>query len=387
MKQFCKSYKSLVVYLLLGLALIASIFLLFKNNSPIEIDQTIVRHRQVVDHKSVPISQKQIIKPDFVRGLYLTAYSAGKDDFRQQIIKQIINSRINSVVIDIKDCSGYVLYNSQLETLHQLKTVQPRIPNIKKVLNDFHQANIYVIARQVVFQDPQLAKVRPELSLKTQSGNIWYNYKGLAWVDPQRKEVWKYNLAIAEEAVRLGFDEINFDYVRYPSDGNLKNLNLNLPKNRTKISVLKDFFTYLSDKLSDKTKISIDIFGLVLDQANEQNDLNIGQRLVDMTDYFDYICPMVYPSHYPAGYLGFANPALYPKEIITHSLKMGLPVLQGKRARLRPWLQAFSLGSVYNQEKIQAQINLIEQNTSMDGWVLWNAHNYYPNYIFTQDDY
>jgi len=328
-------------------------------------------------HASV---QKKSYQPNYVRGIYLTAASAGRDAYRQDLIKKMANSRINTVVVDIKDYSGYILYDSHVPSVREYKAFK-KVMDVQKVVEDFHAANVYIIARQTVFQDPMLANARPDLAIKTKSGSVWRDNKGLAWLDPRQRGVWEYNAAIAKEAVSLGFDEINFDYIRYPSDGNIANLAYNIPTGKTKAEAMQEFFQYISEQLTGLTPISIDMFGLVMDNANTKYDLGIGQRLTSALDYFDYICPMMYPSHYADGYLGFTNPADHPAEVIHYGIATSSPVWTNKRATLRPWLQAFSLGAVYDQTKIEAQIKETE-SASTTGWLLWNARNVYPDFIF-----
>lgn len=382
--------KSILIYLILALTVLAASFLIIRINEEIKFENILYysnnRFKTISQLiKTIKIVPAKVELPNYVRGLYLTAYSAGQDGFRKQIIERMsAKDYLNTVVIDIKDSYGRVFYDSQLESVKALGAITLYLPEVKKILDDFHQAGIYVVARQVVFQDPILAKNRLELALKTKNGSIWYDYKGLAWAAPQNQEVWDYNLAIAKEAVALGFDEINFDYIRYPSDGPIKNLNYNLPEGKGKADVLKDFYAYASLELSDKTVLSIDMFGLVLDHTDDGNDLKIGQVLADTVDYIDYICPMVYPSHYPVNYLGFENPALYPKAVISHGLKASASTMTDKRAKLRPWLQAFNIGAIYDQSKIRAQIEAVESATTTAGWLLWNARNYYPDYVFEE---
>lgn len=200
-------------------------------------------------------------------------------------------------------------------------------------------------------------------------------------VDPSKQEVWIYNLAIAQEALNLGFDEIQFDYIRYPSDGNLANLQDNIPADKTRSQVLGEFFKYLADNLAD-AEISVDLFGLVTDHIYDGSDMYIGQRLDIAADYFDYISPMMYPSHYPDTYLGFANPADHPGAVVAHGLEFSRELMSTKHGKMRPWIQAFSIGAVYDQQKIDAQISAVEAVTSTEGWLLWNARNYYPDYMF-----
>lgn len=321
-------------------------------------------------------------KPSPVRGIYLTASSAENERLRNSIIKNMEDSKVNTVIIDIKDYSGYILYDSQLEEVQNIKAVKKQMKDVEDIIADFHKQKIYVIARQTVFQDPVLAKARPELALSSYSGGTWHDSSGLAWLDPQQVDVWDYNLVIAKEAARLGFDEINFDYMRYPSDGNIANIKYNIPTGMTKSDVMEGFFKYLSENMPRKTKTSIDTFGLVMDYTDDDYDLGIGQKLVNIADYFDYVCPMMYPSHYPLNYLGYANSAEHPGEVISHGLSISYEDIKDKRAKIRPWLQAFHMRATYDEAKIDAQTEAVESFSHTDGWLLWNASNNYPDYIF-----
>jgi hypothetical protein len=256
---------------------------------------------------------------------------------------------------------------------------------VEEIIQEFEDAGIYTIARQTVFQDPALVRAKQEYAIKTKWGTVWRDKSGLAWADPRIREVWDYNAAIAKEAAGLGFDEINFDYMRYPSDGNLNAMELNIPDGKTKAEMMEEFFQYLSEELSDVVNISIDMFGLVLDNADRDYDLGIGQRLASTTDYFDFISPMVYPSHYYSGYLGLKNPAAFPGAVVEYGVKKGLPFFEENRATLRPWLQAFNIGAVYNERMIDLQTGAVESAASTTGWLLWNARNYYPDYIFKKE--
>lgn len=360
----------------MGTAFLLANYLPLAHLGPLE------QQNQKTENNTVP-KVLHIAKPDYVRGIYLTAASAGRDEYRKNIIKQMEGGYINSVVIDIKDYSGYILYDSQVAEVNKIKGKKIRL-DAKKVIDDFHQAGVYVIARQTVFQDPILATARPELAFHTKDGQIWKDNKGLAWLDPSNEKVWEYNLAIAKEAVLLGFDEINFDYMRYPSDGPMASLDYNLAPEQKKYEVMKNFYKYLSKNLAGQTPISVDMFGLVMDNVKDNYDLNIGQRLIDALDYFDDICPMMYASHYPKTYLGFNNSAEHPGEVVAYGLKIAQATTTNRRAKIRPWLQAFSLGAVYDQEKIKAQIRAVEAATSTSGWLFWNARNVYADYIFTK---
>lgn len=316
-------------------------------------------------------------QPVMAKGLYLTAYSAANPKKLKEIIDLLKRTELNSVVIDIKDYSGLVLYKSALDDVNNLKTDEGRLGNVKKMIARLHREGIYVIARQTVFQDPVLAEKRPDLAIKNTSGRLWRDRKGLAWVDPTNREVWDYNIRIAKEAIGFGFDEINFDYVRFPSDGNMSTA-VYAATGTKKYEIMGDFYRYLNSELSSEPAwISIDMFGFVMEKTGE-DDMNIGQRLADAINNVDYVCPMMYPSHYPAGHLGFSNPAAYPAAVIENGMKAGIGYFVGARAKLRPWIQDFNMGAVYGAEKIRAQIDVVEKYTDA-GWFLWNASNRYSD--------
>jgi len=309
-----------------------------------------------------------------VKAIYLTAYSAGRSSKIDEMISLIDNTELNAVVIDIKDYSGKVLYNSKVPLVVSLKTKDDRIGDVRALIKKFHEHNIYVIARQTIFQDPILAEKKPEWAIKHVGGGLWRDNMGLAWVDPTNKDVWKYNLAISKEAIRLGFDEINLDYVRFPSDGNLSTM-VYTNGARKHYEVMRDFYKYMGDRLANQPAwLSIDMFGFVMERFD---GMSIGQRLVDAVDNVDYICPMMYPSHYPSGHLGLANPAENPVAVFENGMKKGLPYFKDKRAKVRPWIQAFDLGAQYKDgARIRQQIDAVEKYTEA-GWLMWNAANNY----------
>ncbi len=326
----------------------------------------------VVKNHRVVGAKNPLIK---VKGIYLTAYSAGSVKKMDQIIELIKKTELNAVVIDIKDYSGLVLYDSQIPLVVSLKNKDNRLGDLKKLVEKLHKEKIYVIARQTVFQDPVLAEKKPQWAIKSQRGGLWRDHKGLAWVDPTKKEVWQYNLAIAKEAIKFGFDEINFDYVRFPSDGNMSDT-LYDEENKKKYEIMGEFYKFLNNNFKNEPVwISLDLFGFTMEK-NGVDDMSIGQRIVDTVDNVDYVCPMMYPSHYPSGHLGLINPAANPRAVFENGMKLGAPKFEGKRAKVRPWIQSFDLGAVYDAEKIRAQIEVVEKYTDA-GWLMWNASNRY----------
>ncbi len=366
-----RHYKILVV--ILALLSFGAYFILKTNLSEA---QTIDSQKVIKQEQEVVIKKPA---PAHVKGIYLTAYTTTLDSKMEYLLDLIDTTELNSVVIDIKDYTGKLLYDSNVEMVNKYNLEKDILGDVSALIKKLHERDIYVIARQTVFQDPILAEKKPELAFKKIGGSLWRDYKGLAWVDSSNKEVWDYNVAIAKEAINLGFDEINFDYVRFPSDGNLKNIiytHNKTPetKDKKKYDVMRDFFAYLDKELKDEPAwISVDFFGFVMER---HNGINIGQRLEDVVDYVDFVSPMMYPSHYPSGHLGIANPAAHPYAVIDNGMKKGLPWFEGKRAKVRPWIQAFNIGAQYGATNIRAQIDAIEKYDNA-GWLLWNASNRY----------
>ena len=314
--------------------------------------------------------------PVEVKGIYLTAYTAGQKTRRAELIKLIENTELNAVVIDLKDYSGRVFFRSGVPLAEKIGAQELRIPDLPDLLAELKSKNIYTIARIAVFQDPYLAEKMPEIALKRKSdGSLWRDYKGLAWVDTASKEVWQYNIDLAKEAIALGFAEINFDYIRFPSDGPLKDIAYPIyDENKSKTELIADFFKFIGEQLKfEPAYVSVDLFGMTLWR---DDGLGIGQRYQDAADYVDYICPMVYPSHYPDGFEGRGNPADFPYEIVYSSLIRANAELADRRAKIRPWLQAFDLGAVYDAAKIRAQIEAT-YDSGWTQWLLWNASNRY----------
>ncbi len=316
----------------------------------------------------------------YVKGLYLTASSVANQKKRQEIINLINNTDLNAVVFDVKDATGYIFYQSQIPEILVYEARKPIIKDLKGVVDEFHQNNIYVIARQVIFLDPVLATAKPDWGVIRKGGGVWRNYKGEKWLDPTVKEVWNYNLKIAKEVVNAGVDEINFDYIRFPSDGPMSLAQYHHPFER-KTDTMREFIAYLRENLKDEpVYMSLDFFGLTMDHAADDYDLGIGQNLKVATSTTDYIYPMAYPSHYAPGYLGFSNPAQNPYAVVHNGLVKSEALMKESEAKLRVWLQAFDLGAVYDIGKIKEQIKAVEESPVTKGWVLWNARNAYNYY-------
>jgi hypothetical protein len=325
------------------------------------------------------LSQKDMIakkQPIYSKGIYITFITAGSPRI-DELLDLVKRTELNTVVIDIKDYTGRIGFDTNSQLINEIGSEQIWIKDIEWLIKKFHCSGIYVIARICVFEDNFLPRKKPDSALKTRTGNLWQDFKGLTWLDPASKEVWDYNLELAKEAVKVGFDEINLDYVRFPSDGNIELIVYPFwDRETSKPEVIRQFFEYFSQKMKPLgVFISIDLFGLTL---TSNTDMNIGQWLENAAPYFDYICPMVYPSHYPEGFEGFANPALYPYEVIYKGLTSGMERIASisAPAKLRPWLQDFNLGADYTPEMIRLEKQAV-YDAGAFGWLLWNSKNIY----------
>jgi hypothetical protein len=314
-----------------------------------------------------------------VRGLYLTSWIAGMKRF-QQIADGVSGSALNALVIDIKDCTGKVAYNSDVALVAEIKAYERRIRDLEAVLRYCRERGIHTIARIAAFQDPVLAAARRELAVKTSGGAIWGDNKGQSWVDPASRIVWKYNVDLAKEAAARGFNEVQFDYVRFPTDGRLAGMVYPVYKGDVpKGQVIREFFRYVDQELRPiDILVSADVFGLT---TVSEDDLNIGQRIEDIAPYVDYVCPMLYPSHFPRGYLGFRNPANEPYRVVYDSCARGLDRIKGQRAKMRPWIQDFDIGARYDKRMVLEQIQAL-RDAGAFGFCAWNARN-----VYTISDY
>ncbi len=329
--------------------------------------------------------------PDEFRGVYLSAWSAATPARVVRVVEMARQGLINTVVIDVKDASGYVAFDAEVPAVADYEAKRVLIRDVESLVRRLHQQGLWVIARIVVFTDPRLAEARPELAVHSaarlaMSGGIlsretlWRDRRGLAWIDPAAREAWDYNAAIAEDALRRGFDEINFDYIRFPSDGVLADMVFPVwRQSQRRREVLAEFFAWLRRRLGFAV-LSVDLFGLT---TVNRDDLGVGQVIEDALPYFDYVCPMVYPSHYAPGFIGKANPAKYPYEVVFYSMKTAgeRRAAMGARARakLRPWLQDFDLGADYTPEMVMAQVQAARDALGEDyvGFIVWNPKNVY----------
>lgn len=320
-----------------------------------------------------------------IRGVYATAHSAGGARMNE-LVELINESELNALVIDLKDDWGNVTYESELPIVTELDTAK-RIIRMERLMPLLEENDIYPIARIVVFKDSVLAKKKPEWSFLNPDGSVWQNGRGESFVNPYLQEVWDYNIEVAKEAARLGFKEIQFDYVRFPEGFEKRADVLTYDKTddaRTK--VIADFVAEAREELHPLgARVSVDIFGYA---ASVPAAEGIGQDFVDISRHVDVISPMVYPSHYSTGWFGSQVPDAEPYVTINGAMvdthkKLEPLAESGEKPIIRPWIQDFTATWVkgyikYGKHEIEEQIRALADN-GIDEFLLWNASNRYTS--------
>ena len=342
---------------------------------------------------------KHLKTPNPVRAVYMTSCVAGTPSLRNRLVKLVEETELNSVVIDIKDYSGNIAFQSDTPLLKDALGITCKVGDMKEFIESLHEKGIYVIGRITVFQDPFFAKKRPDLAVQKESDKtVWKDYKKISFIDGGALEYWDYVITLSKESYEIGFDELNFDYVRFPSDGNMRDIYYPLSESRIiadphfgKAQILKEFFAYLHLALKDPTVyknnppvLSVDLFGMT---TTNTDDLNIGQVIEFAEPYFDYIAPMVYPSHYPKGFNGYQNVNAYPYEIVKFSMDRGvlrLLAASSTPSKIRPWLQDFNYPVPYTADMVRAQIQAV-YDAGLDSWMLWSSSNQYTRAALQPD--
>jgi hypothetical protein len=319
-----------------------------------------------------------LLEPLTVKALYLSVYGIGSRRLREAALDTLRKNGMNALVIDVKGDRGFIPFRIDLPAAAAVgaqKIITVR--DMPTLLDELRREGIYLIARIVVFKDDLLAAARPDWAVKTASGAPYRDFEKLQWVDPFVKEAWQYNIAIARIAAEMGFEEIQFDYVRFPDKPGLRYAEPVNEASRT--AAITGFLQAASQALIPyNVQVAADIFGYVLWNAN---DTDIGQKLVPILDSVDIVSPMLYPSGFQFGIPGYPNPVSHPYEIVYLSLKRAQERSRISPLRFRPWLQAFrdyAFGAgEFGDERVRTQIRAAETFGS-SGWLLWNPRNIYP---------
>jgi len=324
--------------------------------------------------------------PIEVRALYLTGWTVGINKQLQHYAELADKTELNAYVVDIKDMDGHVGYKSAIPKVVEIGAFEKRY-DPRKVIDTFHAHKIRVIARVACFKDPVAAAKLPDLAIRTKKGGVWTDHKKAAWLNPYNEKAWEYLVNIAKEAVSLGFDEVQFDYVRFPSDGNVRDIDYG-KETRPRYEAINGFLAYARKQMPDVI-LSADVFGIMCVSAADTE--GIGQYLELIVQNVDYLCPMVYPSHYAKGQVihkkKYPAPDTEPFAVVNGTLataKERVAAVKGcEPARFRPYLQDFTakwLGKGqyknYGADDIRAQIKATK-DAGYPEWILWNARNTY----------
>lgn len=313
-----------------------------------------------------------------MKAIYLNAWAAGSPRKLARLIDIAEKTEINAFVIDVKE-GGEVSYASNVPLAREIGATRTYIRNAGHLLARLREKNIYPIARIVVFKDPVLARARSDLAVKNQDGTVWLDNKGKAWVDSYNRKVWDYNIALAREAIELGFSEVQWDYIRFSDAPRsyLKRATYPAAAGRTKSDAIREFMLYSRQKLADlKVPVTADVFGLTV---STKGDMGIGQQWEKMADAVDVILPMVYPSHFIPGNYGLPHPNAAPYRTVRRSMEDAIERTKPLQnpARIRPWLQAFTLGPPpYGPAHVRAQIEAV-YDVGLKEWVLWSPGSNY----------
>lgn len=322
------------------------------------------------------------LDPFTPKALYLSSYGIGSKVLRDAALTLIRETELNAVVVDLKGDRGWVAYPTAVPLATEIGA-RPitTIRDLSEFVRSLHEENIYAIARIVVFKDDPLATARPDLAVRREDGVIFRDRENLAWVDPFRREIWDYNIALSIEAAAAGFDEIQFDYLRFPDDPHIR-----LSEASTEVArvrAINGFLIRARDALRPyNVFLAVDVFGYI---CWNLNDTHIGQRLEDLAPLVDYVSPMLYPSGFQFGIPGYSDPVEHPYDIVHRSLdrarqRTGLPA-----QHFRPWLQAFKDYAfdrrAFDADEVKAQIKAADDFGSA-GWMLWNPRNVYQDYGF-----
>jgi hypothetical protein len=320
------------------------------NVGPVVVDKPGWLGRQV-EWDGSPRLVEVAIEPRRIRGLRVAADAAGDDEAFAAILRLADDTAVNALVFDTKQEGGRVLYDTEVARAHEWGAVVSAYDPAERI-EQAKAAGLYVITRIVTFEDWFWAKGRPEDALEP------------PWIDPTNRAGWEYPLGLAEEACRLGFDEIQFDYVRFPSGDTVRVSGQMEMSQAERVGAIEGFLEEGRTRLHELgCAVSADVFGIVVAVENDQG---IGQRPEELTRHLDAFSPMVYPSHYSDGWLGLAEPNDHPYDVTSHAIEDGLRRID-PGVVLRPWLQAFW----WTDEQIRRSIQAAEDHDV--GWILWNA--------------
>lgn len=373
----CSRYKKMSPYATTPAPIVVERTKNDSKNDPVESERISVAGSLSVDTAAERIPTK-------VKGIYVSAYAAGSPALIDALLEKIEKTEINTVVIDIKGDEGYVTCEMDSPAVSELNSVKRYIPDMEGLMEKLKAREIYTIARIAAFRDPLMGEKQPDWCIKNTDGSLFKDNSGMTWLNPYKEETWDYLVEIGIEAKRLGFDEVQFDYIRFCTDRGMNKAAFETgdQKGRSRIEVITEFMNYAYEKLkAEGLFVSADVFGAIIDSGIDAE--LIGQHYGEMAKHLDYISPMIYPSHYADGYFGIDHPDMQPYDTIMEALEASNHALAGAAADgsrvavVRPWLQDFTASYLthyipYGDAEVRAQIQAV-YDSGYDEWLLWNA--------------
>lgn len=324
-----------------------------------------------------------------MRALYVNAWAAGSRSRMAELLRIADATEINSFIIDVKESDTFLAYDSTTIPLAREigANLRPATKWLPALVDTLDAHGIYSVARIVVFKDRMLAEKKPDLAIRHVNGGLWRDRKGGAWVNPYDKRVWDYNIAIAREALAMGFSELQWDYVRFPDVTDAMRATMTYPgsNGRSRADNIREFIRYTKDQLREfHVPVTVDVFGLV---THAEGDVDIGQNWETVIAAADAVLPMVYPSHYSTGHYGFAKPHAVPYQLTRVALTDAVQRTEFLRdsakvpvGEIRPWLEAMSIrGMSYGSPEVRAQIQGT-YDAGLKSWALWNPGSKYAEF-------
>jgi len=322
---------------------------------------------------TAPPEPEPVPLPEEIRGVHVTMALASLEGKLDEYFS-LTSDGLNTLQLDVKDENGEVGFQRGVGLARKVGAAL-RYYDPRRAASDAEAKGVYLIGRVVVFEDPKLSVARPGMAIRRSDGSVWTNNAGLGWTNPYDRRVWKYNVDVAAAAVSAGFDEIMFDYVRFPTDGDLASAVFKGRRAEHKSVTIASFLEYAKGRLEPMgARVSAAVFGLTATR-----EMGIGQRPRRLARHLDVIYPMVYPSHYGAGEYNLDDPNAVPGITVARSLRDFRRALRGQKTELVPWLQDFSLGRDYTLEDVRAQI-LAARDANARGFLLWN-----PSGVYTRE--
>jgi hypothetical protein len=319
--------------------------------------------------------------PQTVKAVYLSYYSIGDHTIRERVFDLLYRTALNAVVIDVKGDEGFLPYESQVPLVREVgATGSVHLRDFDDVLARLKAKTVYLIARIVVFKDNVLARRQPAWAVSDAgTGSPWLDAERLAWLDPFVQEAWAYAIAIAGEVVHKGFDEIQFDYLRFPTDGKLGAARYSQPNTRaSRLQAIAAFLEQARATLAPTgARMGLDMFGYT---AFNVDDTGIGQRIEELAPLVDVLCPMAYPSSYHLGIPGYRNPVAHPYEVVLETVRRTRERARPTPAQVRPWIQDFR-DYAFDRRPFEVAEVRAQMKAALDagatGWMLWNPYNRY----------